>query len=463
MKWTARVAWVLCSLLVVGCAQGELSNPGAGDAGEESREDVDRPDGGDDNSVDGSPDTDPPPSDAGDAAVDAYIPDEDGGEPDAGPPENCDEVTCEEGVCEPDTLECVECIEHDDCSDGLCHIEHPVCIRDCCDETTEDGFVDLGYIHDRYDIAVTGDGEPRMVVGNDDDEVLQYAQPVDGTWLKEDFAEEAANTSTKIKLALDADDDPHVLYSEYERLVYYWRGDSGWESQELVSDDDGDDPSYADLVFDDDGTLHIMSLLNYGDDILYVTREENGAQDEETFAFPEEDGAAWLNLDVTSDNRPIASFYVGPETELIVGERSSSGDWDYESVTTESFQIHGMAVGPDDEPTIAYHRSENDGLRLLSRDGSDWTDEVVFDEPEVAYSPDIAIDDLGDPHVVYTSQNDDGADLGYLRFDGEDYQTHLVESFESATYPRVVLDDQRIAHAVSRDSSRDAVTYVRFD
>lgn len=157
-----------------------------------------------------------------------------------------------------------------------------------------------------------------------------------------------------------------MLYVEYQRLVYYWRGDSGWESEELVSEDDENDPSYADL------------------------------------AFPEEDGAAWLNLDVTSDNGPIASFYVGPETELIVGELSTGGDWDFETVTSESFQIHGMSVGPDDEPTIAYHRSENDGLRLLSRDGADWTDELVYDEPEVAYSPDIAIDDLGDPHVVYS-------------------------------------------------------------
>lgn len=69
------------------------------------------------------------------------------------------------------------------CSEGLCHIEYPVCIRDCCDETTEDGFVDLGYIHDRYDIDVTGGDEPRLVVGNDDDEVLEYALPVEGTWL----------------------------------------------------------------------------------------------------------------------------------------------------------------------------------------------------------------------------------------------------------------------------------------
>lgn len=416
--------------------------------------DAARPDGGEDTALDaGSPDTQPGDAEPFDAEpADAS---DTGGACGSG---------CADGICDPTTGECVECLDHADCADGFCHDQHQVCITDCCAETVADSFSGVSYAHNRFDIALDSAQAPAIVFADTDADKIRFAQPLNGQWLAQDIGTEVAGNSPDVRLAVSPDDTPHVILGRYQTLKHLWRDTNGWHAHDLLSDPGS--VSYVDIAADDAGNVHMVSLLDYGDQILYARYDAQGQRSDEHLTLPPDNPPVWVEMAVTSDNRPVISFQIGLDKTLVVAEQTAAGGWQYDEVGQDVSQVHGVAVGPNDEPTVAYHHADNnDGLRLLSRQGQNWQDELIVADLDHGFTPAIAIDDLGDPHVAYMARGAGQYDnpMYYARFDGTQWEHLLVNGVDRAFYPRIVVDDQRRPHIVVYDPPRDSIAYVRLD
>ncbi|MGM0559394.1 MAG: hypothetical protein ACQEVA_23625, partial [Myxococcota bacterium] len=500
------LALVLFIALLTACAQGEIgpNNEAENDTGGEQTDTIG---GGGDAGVDGADTTDdsgttdsgsdtssPDTSDTtqGDTGADTDDPDSDTGtdddtaDPDSGGP--CDQVNCSSGVCDPNTGSCVDCLADSDCSAGVCdttnntcigcasdgdcgadeycHDTAAVCIAPCCEETVEDSFTAVSYSHNYFDIAVTPGGDPSIIFGDRDADVLKFAQPVNGQWLSQTIPNtETSNSGVDVRLALDSSGNPHVIASRYGSLKHLWRDNQGWNSHDLLTL--SGDSGYVDIVIDSNDTVHMVALVDYGDQIRYATYDAQGQRTGEDITLPGTDPnpPVWTNIGVTSSGTPVVSFQIGLDKTLIIAEKPGSS-WQFDTAAQDVAQVHGLAVDHNDEPVVSYRKnSTNDGLRLLRRSGGTWSDTLVVDDPDHGYSSDVAVGPLGDPHVIYMASGSAQYDnpMYYARWNGAAWESIQVAGVDRAFYPRIAVDDTRTPHVVVYDPPRDSIEYVRLD
>ncbi|MFU8803393.1 MAG: hypothetical protein ACNA8W_06265 [Bradymonadaceae bacterium] len=363
---------------------------------------------------------------------------------------------------EEDVFEEPGCTDDGDCPDGRCHDVARVCVASCCTFTVQDPWIDVGYVHNRFDIAVTEDGVPALIYADTTNNRLYYAQPVQNQWFTQLISSDNM-TSVNIRLGLDSNQDPHVILGRYQTLKHFWRDDTGWQHHDLRVEPTG--VSYVDIATDGQGGVHMIALLANGGEILYSWRDAQGTRGSEVLDLPAENNAVWTNLVATSDGRPIASFQIGLDRDLYIAERDGLGDWYYEKVRANVSQVHALAVGPDDQPRVAFHLTENDGLRLLKRQSGIWQEELVVAGADDGFSPDIAVDALGDPHFVYQARTETQFDnpMRYVRWDGGQWENKVVDGVERAFYPRIVVDGLGGVHAAVYDPRRNTVSYVKIE
>lgn len=483
---------VLC---VAACASGDLGPNKASQSESDAHEadvDDDAWTGAGDAATDGAGDTaGAPDANSDDAGSDASPSDSGPGADigsdvdDGGTTGPCENVDCADGVCDPSTGACVGCLADTDCgpdlvcdtgtstcveclvdgdcvNGGRCHDREPVCVPDCCDNVTQqDSFTSVSYSHNRFDIGVTSAGDPSIAFVDGNTDTIKFAQSVGGQWLSQDIGSVSDSLSTNIRMAYAPNDTPHVIVGRYEMLKHFWRDQSGWQSHDLLATPGS--VGYVDIAADDHGNIHMVALLDYGDQVLYAHQSAAGQRTEEYLTLPAQNDPVWVNVATTSDARPFVSFQIGLDKTVVIAEQTVGGNWQYETIGQDVSQLHGLAVGPSDEPTVAYRKATNDGLRLLRRQGQTWQDVHVVADADHGYSPDIAIDSLGDPHIVYMAQGAGQYEnpLYYARWNGAAWEHHEITGVDRAFYPRVALDQARTPHVVVYDPSRDAISYLQ--
>ncbi|MBA2662746.1 MAG: hypothetical protein H0U74_10655 [Bradymonadaceae bacterium] len=373
--------------------------------------------------------------------------------------DRCAAVTCSSGVCNPADGQCVECLAHGDCAgEATCQPGLNVCIAPCCTFTASDIFSDVGYVHDRFDIAVTADGAQAVAFIDPKTNRLRYARMVANQWFSQDVAV-LTNGDGDVRLALEADGTPHMILSRYQTLKHYWQDASGWHDFDIPLEGRN---GQVDIVIDSANTVHMVVLVDYGEKVLYARRDAQGQRSSEYLTVPDARRPSWTNIDATRDGRPIISFQIGAEQIAVVAERSAQGAWSYQTVNESISSVHGMALDPDDSPVIVYYREPGDGLRIIRRLGTDWNTERVVAEDGLW--PDITIDRFGGVHLVYMLRNPaDQFDnpMHYARWNGSAWQSWHITSVVRGFFPRVTTDDLGVMHAVVYDTNQKTVSYVR--
>jgi hypothetical protein len=458
----------LVAALLVACASGEVE-PRDGQQSEADAYDQDifqgdtwtdpHDTGGEDTGGEDTGDqdvadaTDTSPSDSGPS---------DGGPDDIGPGDGGGDGDTEADIG-PDTTPGGECTTDNDCANGgRCHDREPVCVPACCDSVTyQDSFTAVSYSHNRFDIDVTDAGDPAIVFVDGDTNTIRYAQSVGGQWLSQDVGTVSQSLSTNVRLSLAPDGTPHVIVGRYEYLKHFWRTTNGWQSHDLLATPGS--VGYVDIAVDAQSNVHMVALLEYGDQVLYAKQTAQGLRSDEYLNHPAPNDPVWTNLAVTSDGRPIASFQIGLDKNVVVAEKSAGGTWSYEIIGQDVSQVHGLAVDGDDQPVFAYRKDTNDGLRVARRQALSWDDELIVADPDHGFSPDIAVDSLGDPHIAYMAQGAGQYDnpLYYARWDGAGWENHELTSVARAFYPRIAVDASRTPHVVVYDPTSDAISYLK--
>jgi hypothetical protein len=405
-------------------------------------------------------------------------------EPDSSPG-LCARQTCDGAVCNPETGECVECIDDGDCPNGecksstnvclgctsdgdctgdaLCHDRESVCVDSCCSTNIEQPFAETRVVSE-VAITTTDEGAPSILVGDDDANKLKFGHLAEGQWSTEHIADTTFGSDTDVELVRGPQGVPHAVRADGDELVHYWRPDDQWMSEDILPADKRFDES-VDIAVDSGGTFHMVVILEYGDEVLYATRSPDGTRNREYLTLPDfgADNPRWVNLALTPGDRPVASFHIEDEDVLVVAERSGGGNWSYETVGNTVEQVHGMDVGPDGQPTIAYRNAGQEGLYNLRLRGGDWENIEIVSDQDHGFKPDVAVDSLGDPHIVYKTDIGVEPSMYYARWNGNDWEHHAIPEIEQAESPLVTLDSEDTPHVAVNDSDQNAISYIRID
>lgn len=493
MKCRIKLIVVCLSALLVSCASGELGNSEQEQSNEDTGvEDVAQLDAG----QDAAPPTDTAlPDDVRDTASPDVGPDApepmdtdmpDAPQPDVGQDtgEGICESSCGAGVCNPATGACVDCLSDGDCAGGVCdttnntcvectadsdcpgsgtcHHAEPICIPECCTPVREDVFTGVTRTEAEFDIAVSPSGVPAILFADTGDDALKLAERINNQWTVQIVAADVVSYGTEVALTFDTSGAPHIVFAKSSTLRHYWRAQSTWQSHDVLTSASGLEA--VDIAADPQGGVHMVAVLDYGDEMHYASVDSQGQRSGETEVLPATYSASWPQIAATSDGRPIASFSISAADEHLIAEKSAAGIWQYETAGTDVDVGHGLAVGPDDEPRIAYRRDVSDGLRLLTRSGGTWQDDSIVGNPDHGINPDLAVDELGDAHFFYR------ANLGgfddppyYARLSGTDWQIFEVSSVAEVRNPRIALGPDRTPHAAGTDIDANTISYIRID
>ncbi|MBZ0272209.1 hypothetical protein K8I61_09235, partial [bacterium] len=137
----------------------------------------------------------------------------------------------------------------------------------------------------------------------------------------------------------------------------------------------------------------------------------------------------------------------------MMSDDQSSMNWLYtngtDAITSRIYDglISGVhdayALGPDDSLHAVYYRSgPSPAFIYLTNTGGQWREEIIAEGENVGYYPDIAIDSLNRPHVVFSDYTNYLAFYA-LRNNGGNWSINIVPNYFRRV--RVLSDDTPIA------------------
>jgi hypothetical protein len=214
-----------------------------------------------------------------------------------------------------------------------------------------------------------------------------------------------------VSLALDADDEPHILHSDGDLMMYVERTGTTWTNDNVYGTVTGNTSNIGELKLGTDGTPHI-GFLNSN---FYSARY-----------------AVW---DAVLDDWNI---------ELADGDEVSSRP--------------SMALDGGDMPHMVYDTLLVDELRYAVRTGVDaWTVEVVATGAGTFVFTDLALDGAGNPHIAWSG----GGQLNYLHHDGASWSTQVIDSVGTqGGMPCLALDPSGVAHIGYHHAGTEALRYA---
>ena len=411
-------------------------------------------------------------------------------DPDTGEPPLCDGVTCSNGICDPDTGECVECLDDNNCSgdlscdpltntclgcvddvdcpgDAQCHDQYPTCVDACCDFSAEEAFSHDLASWSQFVFALDSEGDPSLLTLRQQlsqPSRLYYSVRTDSGWLTEELGEYNSSITANMAFEFDAQDEPHFVFRYFNHWTYWRRDGSTWIEEDVW--DEEISSGHTDMIVEDDGTVHVLGVL--WNEVHYARRSPGGTWERETYVAADEDyNLTWMVADQLSDGSIVVSlgpfFVPGGPRDLDIAIRTPSG-WAQETIAEGVNQIHDMSVTSDDE-ILVVHRAEGssyEGLELTGNGSGQWSTEILT--PVSVFDYRIAIDLRDDPHFAYTvsAPDEDDSGLRYHRWDGSDWEVHTIadDLVGSAGRHHIAVDEEYRPHIVVFDSSLGRLRYL---
>jgi len=239
------------------------------------------------------------------------------------------------------------------------------------------GLVDsAGDVGSTSSLALDTEGYPHVSYRDDTDTALLYAYMDSRGWNYE-VVDEDGNVGMANSLALDGDVNPHISYrsnndSDQYSLCYAYKGESGWELENVYSDypyfwcgvitsiaiDSSDYPHI--------GFINVDNLGGYKF-IRHAYKDETGWHSDGLFLGALR-GDVHVSLALTSDDTPyvaVDAHESGNEWERILYFcYKSDSNWIHEEIPGSGGSWGSLSIDIDsyDRPHISYHKWFYDGL-----------------------------------------------------------------------------------------------------
>jgi len=316
--------------------------------------------------------------------------------------------------------------------------------------------VDAGGNVGRYtSLALDARGNPHIAyVGADNG--LWYASKEDGVW---SFEEVDGIQVTRPCLGLDSMGNPHISYFDVAGadLEYAHKSGGVWTLEHV--DVAGYTGEYNSLALDAMDNPHIV--YNKDGDLTYAVK--NGGWSIVTVT---PGNFKYFSLALDSEGDPHISYGDLTADDIKYAYRSG-GIWSSESIISiHTTQPTSLALDGQDVPHIAVYDEPNGAVFYANRRAGTWNDRAngwVEQGSFIGFYPSIAIDSQDDPHLTYYD-----AGVGRLRYVVEKAGVWTLETIEMQTggmygigwYSSLELDVQGHPHVSYFDEQITGLKYA---
>lgn len=267
-------------------------------------------------------------------------------------------------------------------------------------------------------------------------------------------------------MALDPDGRPHLTYGG-NHLFHAWRDGASWQIETV---DPAEVLAGPAIAIDEAGVITIVAFTaadRRRKELSVYSRAPGGAWQTGQIPVPSIRDYPVLSLALDNNGRPhvVTTGIIGDHTALLIYIRASVQGWISETVDLKRSALGDLHLALDshDQPVILYENDEesDDGLdigktlHLVRRGAAGWTDDTIA-HAEFITAKSLALDAADWPHVVYNELYP--SRLVYLRQTGNGWQT-LAEAGDSYT-PSLALDDTGRPHVAFTNRNEDLVYAV---
>ncbi len=241
-------------------------------------------------------------------------------------------------------------------------------------------------------------------------------------------------------LALDPDDDPHIVYvdvTEVELKYAEWRGDQ-WlvttlDSQRRVTGK----PS---LHIDEEGTAHVSYYDEEDRALRYGVETTGGFQS--TVVDSSDNVGRMSSLAVDSAMRPHIAYFDQANDDVKYA-RWDGAQWHVETAVASGAvgRELSLAIDSSDRPHIAYYDEDNNDLRYVTWTSQQWQSETVVASQNAGTDLFLTLDEDDNPHLSYRIGTTSNDKLGYSRRNGSNWHNEIVDE-PGGNFSCVKLDGQ---------------------
>ncbi|MBD3277564.1 MAG: hypothetical protein GF388_04625 [Candidatus Aegiribacteria sp.] len=289
-------------------------------------------------------------------------------------------------------------------------------------------------------LALDGAGSP-MVVYSDHVVGVKYATFDGASWYTYPLYDISYGACANSDLYFDDDGTSHVSMDPAGATAYGYVDSTGeWVTEFLPS---GSNDDWNSIALDSDGNPCIAFHDMVSDDFQFARRQGSSWEIEVVDA---ESDVGYCNSMMADDEGVMHVAYCqsGPEYSVRYAVRDIAGQWSIEEVDTSMYSDpEGTSLALDiwGDPHITYSASSE--LRYASLNGSSWTVETVYamDTGAAVYGTSLAMDQYGYPHVAHCSATGDY--LLYSVNQGGGWQTDSIANLGSVSDgdPDLALDE----------------------
>lgn len=275
--------------------------------------------------------------------------------------------------------------------------------------------VATGYFYGPLDIAVDGQGAPRISWHNHDTEDQAFATRVNGEWAVQDIPH-PGHDGWDINLTIDSKGRPHTAsidpsqFGSQSGLEYAVYDGQAWTVESVGS---GPLPYEfgADIALDSRDRPHVVWFDDAGKDLKYAVRD-GGAWTIST-VDSEGDVGRFPSLVLDSQGNPVISYYErnSATAGYIKLARWDGSAWHMQRIDKldrlflgflGARKISSLVLDEEDTPLVAY--SDEQVVKLAWWDGSAWNLETVFTAADLPLGQQVSLarDGAGVLHLTFT-------------------------------------------------------------
>ena len=284
---------------------------------------------------------------------------------------------------------------------------------------------------------------------------VQYGRWLGGQWIIETVDTNSGSIGP-IKLVVDADNIPHLLYYDFgdNALVYAHQSPSGWLIEEIETGfAQFIDLPYS-LAIDSEGLPAIIYLnpteksFTYQ---LYFARYVDNSLDSELINNEASEYISEIILD--SQDKPYISFSTSPSwpasNHLYFGWRTEQGNWNFDVIHDTVYQSVVLRLDGMDTPHLVYGYTISDteiGFEYAYKEADGWHFETIFTASGQNFygSLQMLLDSQHQPHI--SASYYDFAKYAYR--EGSNWTVETPIDDEYSLYNDFALDDQDIPHLI---------------
>lgn len=322
-------------------------------------------------------------------------------------------------------------------------------------------------------IALDANDDPHIAyTDRDSGDALRYATWDGANWVTETITGYGWHAA----IALDDQGRPHVAYRvpqglSGETLNYAYRDGDGWHDEVVVPDITITSSPQTSLVIDGAGRPHIgYNLVPGGSNpsqLVHVYHNGTAWQEDVAATAPDDDTGIGDNaMTLTSDDNPCFAFafYEGNTTTIRYASYDQ-GQWQVSDIETASGLSYAIDLAVDDQntPHVSHYQGGTDRWRHAVWNGGWQTATVEENLPGLGWGEAgaVAVDGSGAPHLVTYLAD---ARLRYATQSGSTWAVETVtRAGDAGQYTSLALDSAGRPHIVHRDEDRRELKYMAWD